>query len=67
MSRKPNLFADSKPWAARPETATKNSGGVRCYALLLSRDNNVSLFRHNLLTDRHLAILRFHNRISSVA
>jgi hypothetical protein len=33
--------------------------------LLLRRDNNVSLFRHNLLTDRHLAILRFHNRISS--
>jgi hypothetical protein len=51
MSRKPNLFADSQCSAARPETAAKTAASdVHCHALLLNRDNTVSLFRHNLLT-----------------
>lgn len=66
MSRKPDLFAtrNARPQDLKPPRKTA-AGDVHCYVLLLRRDNNVSLFRHNLLTDRHLATLRFHNRISS--
>lgn len=51
MSRKPNLFAarNARPRDLKPPRKTAASD-VHCYARLLNRDNNVSLFRHNLLT-----------------